>query len=56
MQQGELEEAIYLKMTECVYLCPTKTNSTSIVNTTVVLLKVVYIGTFTPRTASMVTS
>lgn len=48
--------AIYLPTIGDVYLCPAKTNSIIIVNTTVVLLRVVYIGTFTPRTDSIVTS
>ena len=39
-----------------VYLCPAKIYSITIVNTTVVLLRVVYMGTFTPRTDSKVAS
>jgi hypothetical protein len=50
------KKVIYLKIIEGVYRCPTSIYSTNIVNTTVVLLRVVYIGTFTPRTDSMVTS
>lgn len=49
-------KAVYLPIIGDVYLCPAKIYSTIIVNTTVVRLRVVYIGTFTPRTDSMVAS
>lgn len=44
---------IYLPTIGDVYLCPANIYSITIVNTTVVLLRVVYMGTFTPRTDSM---
>lgn len=46
----------YLPTTEYVYFCPARRYSTTIVKTTVVRLRVVYMGTFTPRTDSMVAS
>lgn len=46
----------YLPRIGRVYFCLARTYSTTIVNTTVVLRRVVYMGTFTPRTDSMVTS
>lgn len=50
------ETLIYLTRIDDVYFCPARKYSTNIVNTTVVLLKVVYIGTFTPRIDSMDTN
>lgn len=44
---------VYLPRVGCVYLCLTRMYSNIIVNTTVVLRKVVYMGTFTPRTDSI---
>lgn len=46
----------YLPMIEYVYFCPARRYSTTIVKTTVVRLRVVYMGTFTPRTDSIVAS
>ena len=50
------KRAIYLPTIEDVYFCPARIYSTTIVNTTVVRLRVVYMGTFTPRTDSIVAS
>ena len=56
MRKQHIENAGYLPTTGEVYFCPARTYSTTIVKTTVVLLRVVYMGTFTPRTDSMVAS
>lgn len=47
---------IYLPKIGGVYLCRARMYSTIIVKTTVVRLKVVYMGTLTPRTDSIVTN
>lgn len=46
----------YLPKTEEVYFWPTMKYSIIIVNTTVVRLRVVYMGTFTPRIDSITAS
>lgn len=50
------KKSIYLPTIGIVYLCPARKYSIIIVNATVVRLRVVYMGTFTPRTDSIVTS
>lgn len=52
----DLYKCFYLPTIEDVYLCLARKYSITIVKTTVVLLRVVYIGTFTPRTDSMLTN
>lgn len=47
---------IYLPTTGGVYFCPARKYSIIIVNATVVRLRVVYMGTFTPRTDSTLTT
>lgn len=47
---------MYLPITEVVYFCPARMYSANMVNTTVVRLRAVYIGTFTPRTEAIVAS
>lgn len=51
-----VNEYAYLPRIWRVYLCLAKMYSSIMVNTTVVLLKVVYIGTLTPRIDSIVAS